>query len=231
MPTNHSAGAPLSFWAPESGIRHWWGSLTMGFSWGWKLLGCDGRRQLLTAENAPPGCPDRVTECALPWHSQKQVAPKVWKSTFPCCPVSQLCPVDMCISSIGEGSIRRLQDKAGKLRKAEEQVDGRRISRPCEMWAQGQNILITCAIINFLPTFFHSTYYNCNEIDSCVAVAVLFFILSLSPIHDIINPTKKGTISDFWSVVLLMSTILSSMQQVLNKCLKNYRRNELTGHT
>lgn len=38
MPTHHSAGAPRSFSAPESGDKIIGGGRD-GFSWGWKVLG------------------------------------------------------------------------------------------------------------------------------------------------------------------------------------------------
>jgi len=60
----------------------------------------------------------------FPWHSQKQVASKLWRSTFPCPTVNQLLSVDMCISGVDKCSVRCLQDKPRKLRGEEWREEG-----------------------------------------------------------------------------------------------------------
>lgn len=55
------------------------GGLSLGLESPWQLIRKDSCWQLKTLHRPE----DRVTECVFPRHSQKQVAPEPWKSTFP----------------------------------------------------------------------------------------------------------------------------------------------------
>lgn len=119
------------------------------------------KRQLLAAENSLPGPQDQVTECGFPWHSQKQVAPKLWKSTFPYSTADQLFSTDMGISSTQEWGVRCLQDKPGKLQKVEEwpMEGGPEDTVGCRL-----NDMIALTITNscFLRYFLPVTDYSYN---------------------------------------------------------------------
>lgn len=141
---------------------HWWGS-----QWDFTGIGnssaADQKRQLLAAENCLPGSQDRVTECVFPWHSQEQVAPKLWKSTFLCSTGKFSCSPRYVY--LGHGRVKQwhLQDRLRKFRKKEgwSLEKGSPDTRGCELrdwvlWLPSPSIILS----SLLHYFHRSTCYD-----------------------------------------------------------------------
>lgn len=162
-----------------------------------------------------------MTECAFPWHSQEQVAPKLWKSTFP-----SSC-IFGCTRGHGHLSHGRLQQQVSPRQTGEAQKSGGLSQQRKDLetlCGEGRGLRDKVSWMLPLPpsVFFFFIAFTptvVNQLLCCCCCSVLCFI-SFS--HETMNLAKEGTTPDSLETILLRSSGVSCTQQVLNKCLRTY---------